>query len=369
MTEEAIAAEAAAEPVSAPETTSAEPKADAKAESTARGAIDRAFAKAFDETAAEPEKGADKPDAKTEAKAEKTTPAEGGGQERDEHGRFKAKDGTTDEKSEKPESVEAKPDEKPATDVPSRFSADAKAAWKDTPAPVQAEIRRAMSEMETGLNQYQQRFESLKPYEALAQQYGTSIEKALDNYIGLERQLHQNPMDGLQRVFDYIGVSPRDFAAHVMGQSPDQAASQQDAIIRGLRQEIAGLKNDLQGVSTTLKTDKESAVARQVSDFAAQNPRFEELADDIAVILQVGKASNLQDAYALADRLNPAPAPAPAPAVPETPAAPKPDLAAQTRKSGLSVTGAPSPGSNPANRKPPSSARAAIDDAFARAGL
>lgn len=358
MTDEAtnVAAEAAA-----PEVVT-ETQADApvrEAEPTPRGAIDRAFA-ALD---------GDKPEG-----AEPKEPAKTDDRARGEDGKFVAKD--TEQASNQPykadngQEADAKPGEpeKTATtfsEPPRRFSPDAKAEWAKAPEPIRAEITRAVSELEKGLSEYQQRWEPIKHFDEMARQHGTTIDKAMANYVGIEQKLASNPIEGLSQICDNMGFSLRDVAAHVLGQTPDQAASATDAANRQLRQEIAQLKQELTGVSTTIKSQTEQATLKQIEAFSADKPRFEELADDIAFFLQNGRANDLQEAYSLAERLNPAPqAAAPAPAAQAAPAD-----AAQPRKGNLSLSGAPSTGSNPASRKPPSTARDALDNAFARVGM
>lgn len=362
MTDEAtnVAAEAAA-PDAVTEVQAEAPARELEA--TPRGAIDRAFAE-LDKDESQP---ADEPAKPAEAKT--------GDRSRGEDGKFVAKEGTEQpakpvEKAEGEQTADAKPDEaeKTATtfsDPPKRFSPDAKAAWDKAPEPVRAEITRAVSELEKGLSEYQQRWEPIKHFDEMARQHGTTIDKAMANYVGIEQKLAANPIEGLSQICDNMGFSLKDVAAQIMGQTPDQTASASDAANRQLRQEIAQLKQELSGVSTTIKSQTEQATLKQIEQFSADKPRFEELADDIAFFLQNGRAQDLQEAYSLAERLNPAPqAPAPAPAAQAAPAA-----AAQPRKGNLSLSGAPSTGSNPASRKPPSTARDALDNAFASLGM
>jgi hypothetical protein len=290
-------------------------------EASPRGAIDRAFA-SLDDAAP-----------------------------RDETGKFAAKE---------PEKVvEAKPEEAAPTEetptttfaeAPKRFSPDAKAVWNSAPEPIKAEITRAVTELENGLNEYRQKWEPLKEFEQLAKQNNTSIDAALKNYVDLDMAIQQNPVQGLERICKNIGISLRDVATHVLGQDPNQYLTQQESVIRELQQELQGIKSQ-----------NEQATRAQIDAFAAEKPRFDELADDIALFLQTGKAKGLQQAYELAERLNPAPQP--------VVAAKEPAPTPQPRKGSLSLTGAPSTGSNPASRKPPSTARDAIDNAFARIGL
>lgn len=248
---------------------------------------------------------------------------------------------------------------------PKRFSEDAKAAWETAPEPVKAEIHRAVEEMEGGLQKYQQAFEVIKPYAQLAQEKGTTIPQAMDNYINLEKTLLQDPERGLQMVADYAGIDLREFAGKLLSQTPEQIQGNQDNTIRELRAELADLKNQLGGVSTHLQQQHTQSIEQSVKQFADQNPRFEELSDDIKLLIQMGKAKTLEDAYAIAERLNPAPQQVsdPEPILDIQ----KPDPA-QTRKASKSISGPPSNGSTPsAKREPSKSIRGALQRAAGRA--
>lgn len=366
------AAPAAAEPIAAPAdtaqpgTTAAEPAIE-RSKEPARASIDRAFAELDKQDAA-----AGKPVPKEQVSATDT-------RDRDESGRFKAKDVTAAVDAKPPAGQEtvnpgdaAAPKPVAAIEPPARFSADAKAAWKDAPEPIKAEINRAVKELEGGLAQYQQAFEPLKPYMQLAKQHGTTVHEAMERYVGIERALQdpQQRLAALQDVFETAGVSPRDYAAYILGQPADQAQSQSDATIRELRQELATLKQQIGGVTTSLQQQREKDTRSFVEKFAADHPRLndQEFGSVVSKLLSSGMAEDLQSAYDMAERLNPVPTPA----VDTQSAAiaaltkPNPD---QTRKGQLSIAGAPASGSNPATRKPPASARESLDRAFGALGI
>ena len=368
------AAEAVSEPIDAPVNDEPEMAVD-----EARAAVDRAFEAMESEDAPEPTDDSGK-EPEAEAKPDKESTDD---RERNPDGTFKAKEDV--QKTEEPPAEDVKAEEKKEdvshfAEPPSRFSADAKTAWKDAPEPVRAEIHRAVKELEAGIDKYREQvseFEPLQEYNRMASQHGTTIKEALDRYTNLEKMLAgENPMAAIKDVMFYANVSPQDFAAEILRESgahrdmtPEQMAQlqnagQQDSIIRDLRNEIAALKQEITGVSTTVQDQRTAEVEKQVAAFAADKPRFEELSSDIKFFLESGRTNDLAEAYSLAERLNPAPAAASesAPAEP-----PPPD--AQPKKGALSVTGAPSSGSNPANRKPPSSAEEAVNRSFAALGI
>lgn len=300
------------------------------------------------------------------------------GRARDDRGRFAPKAETP----EQPAKAEAKPEQVKAEDTkaqadegpkpfnpdepPSRLSAEAKAAWRAAPVEVRADIHRAFTEMEQGIVKYRQdatRWQNdVQPYEDLAKQYGMDIKGVLADYEGMSRMMATDPVKVFDTLAQRHGFTLQEVAAHVLQQDLDEFATQASEQIKTLQRENAELKRMTQEFTGRQQTEIQSFVA----EFAVKNPRYEELEPTIAGVLRSGMVAatdpkqRLQEAYQIAERLKPGPQQT----APQTPG-----LAVQTRKGQLSVTGAPGSGSDPANRKPPASARSAVDQAFDKLGL
>ncbi|TIN35525.1 MAG: hypothetical protein E5Y25_24620, partial [Mesorhizobium sp.] len=187
-------------------------------------------------------------------------------------------------------------------EAPARFKSDAAAMaeWEKAPEPVKAAIHRTVRELEAGIEKHRvsaEEFEKVRDFDELAKRNNTTLRDAMTRYTNFERALLTDPMRGLNMVCDYIGVSLRDVAAAIMGQKPEQVQTQNDATIRELRNEIAQLKQNLGGVTTTLQQQNVASVDADVQKFAAEHPRFEELADDIAFFIKSGRTKDLAEAY------------------------------------------------------------------------
>lgn len=331
-----------------------EPKADAKPEKAA--SIKDALAKADAKLKAEPTKS--KTEANPEPKADQKE-VKSDGPVRDESGKFASKEPKAQQPAQAQEAKQTK--ETTFREAPQRFSPDAKAAWENSPEPVKAEIHRAVRELESGINEYKQKYEPIKQYDDLARQYGTTVKDALDRYTTLERELNGTPQEkfaALQKVFDYAGVNMREFAAQLAGQQPDQMGVHYEAQMRELRGENAELKERL----SAYEQKEQDATMQSVEEFAGKHPRFDELSPTIAKFLETGFAENLDEAYVMADRLKPAAANV----SPETPVIPA--TAAPQPREQKSIAGAPTPGSSPGQRKPSSSIKEALQRAAAAAG-
>lgn len=352
------------------------PDAQAKPEVPAKPAtlddsIDRAIAKSAAKQA-EPKDGA-KPEVKPEAK---DAPV------RAENGKFAPKEPI---KQPDAAALAAKDAGKPAepvkpsftaSEAPTRFSDDAKKEWATAPESVRRETERAIKELTDGFQKYKQsaeRDQALAEFHEMAQKGGTTVKDALARYTGLESKLRTDLLGGLEEIVSNASqgkLSLRDIAAHIVGQKPEEQASQQDAVIRELKHELATLKQQVGGVTQTIEQQREQATLTEINKFAADNPRFEELAEDISFFLKSGRAKDLPEAYQLAERLNPAPAgqakddpPAASSAALQDPPPVHPD------KGQKSINGAPSPGSSPAAKKRVAkSLDESLDNAFRHAG-
>lgn len=335
----------------------------------------------------------------------KTDPAKAGAKEtekpaskpsnenRDEGGRYKTKDGGAETQQQQPKAGEGNDVQtapKPRYEAPKRFSSDvaASADWAKTPESVQGAVHRVQREMEDGITKYKashDRYETFREIDEIAKSNGHELRQSLDKVVAIEQAFARNPVEGFQRICDHFGLNMRQLAAHIAGMKAEDVQVQQEGTINELRRELADLKQQISGVSTGFQQQQTAATSKEVEAFASrpEYARFYDLMEDIAFFLKSDKVDaslppidRLKAAYELADRLNPDPN-----AKPATTTAPASDavaakasdanseaLAAQTRKGGKSITGAPNAGEDVADREPSTSVRDSIKRAFAQAG-
>lgn len=327
-----------------------------KPSSSAREAVERAFAK-LDKPAEEP------------AKAEPTK----ADRQRDEGGKF-----VKAEKAE-PVKVEQQVQQEAELKAPSRFAKAAQDAWAQTPEPVRQEAERAIAELTQGIEKYKgaaEAFEPIRKYHDMATQSGTTLDKALDSYVGIEQAWRANPAQGFMAVCQNMGHDPMQVLTYIAQQIQGGNVQAQP---RGDSPEVSELKKQLEAfeqkfgtLEKTLTETQQQAQQREVQTkveaFAKDHPYFDDLADTIAQMLETKFAKDLPDAYEKAVRLNPEVA-AKIEAEKAAKAVPKPDPAQTREKANKSITGTPTSGSNPATRKVPGSAREALQGAFAQVGL
>jgi hypothetical protein len=207
--------------------------------------------------------------------------------------------------------------------------------------------------MEQGINEYRGKVEPLQPFMQMAEQSGAKLEDVLGRYVNMENTLRTDPVQGLHLIAQNLGATPQQLAELLTGQQAGQPDPRDQQILT-LQSELSRLRQGQTDLTQTVTQQRQREVANQIDQFKAEHPRFDELAGEIAKMLETGYAADLDAAYEIADRLHPAPAPQAQPA--------------QTRPA-LSVTGAPSAGSTPARGKASGSRQDAIENALTRSGL
>lgn len=259
---------------------------------------------------------------------------------------------------------------------PARFTKAAQEAWAGVPETVRAEVARMETELVAGIEKYRAAYEPVRQFDEMARQGGTTLDKALANFVGLENQMRRDPIAGTFQIFSNLGVDKAGAVRLVnamaerlglrradgQGQAEAGQADPRDQHIARLEGQIQQLGGHVQHVGRSLQQQQQERLKGEVLNgvdaFAAQNPRFEELSSTIAEMLETKFAKDLPDAYAKAERMHGPLAAAPVPSVP----------GAHTPKAALTPTGSPTNGSNPSARKPAGSTREALQAAFAQVG-
>jgi hypothetical protein len=271
------------------------------------------------------------------------------------------------------------PEGTPYRAPPPRMADHAKAEWHAAPESVRGEVYRMAQEFDAAHRYYRgdhETMNSIRQFHDMATQHGTTLQKALTNYVSMEQRLRQDPVGGLDVIVNNLNLrSPngqkltfRDIAYHVLSQSPEQLRTMQTANAQGaqshqigaLHQQIAGLQQHLHQMHTAQQfTYTRSAV----DQYAATHPRFDELGDIIEDELKRG--FDLDTAYRRAELLRPGTHAAQTRST--THAAQTRTPSAQTRPADKSIHGAPDSPSNGTSRsEKPVGRREAIQSAIRR---
>jgi hypothetical protein len=244
------------------------------------------------------------------------------------------------------------PEGTPYRDPPPRFSERAKQEWHAAPEGVRADIYRMHQEVE-GMHQHYRadkaEMDTIRPFHDMARQQGTSLQRALSNYVGMEQKLREDPLGGFELLANNLNLHTadgrklgfRDIAYYALTQSPEahQLIQQQNAA-QAHQHQIGQLHQQQQALArqqAQMQYERQFTYTRSAVDqFADSHPRFDELGDLIQQELALG--FDLNQAYARADRLRPS-----------TQAAQTRTTPAQTR-SDKSISGSPGGPSNGTGR-------------------
>ena len=213
----------------------------------------------------------------------------------------------------------ALPETAPYREPPPRMGEHAKAEWSAAPESVRGEVHRMAKEFEGAYRQYRgdhETMNSIRHWHDMATQHGTTLDRALSNYVGMEQKLRQDLVGGLDVIVNNLNLKTaggqkiglRDVAYHILNMSPEQhkltqagnaqtAASQQ---IGQLHQMVSSLAQNVQQMHhERVFTHTRSAV----DQFADAHPGFDELGDLIEQEISLG--FDLETAYQRAYRLRP----------------------------------------------------------------
>lgn len=252
-----------------------------------------------------------------------------GGAQRDASGRFTAKDKgeaiatqapngdgkpaeTPDEKTAKPEESEAR---KEPTRVPPSLPAAIKAKFANLPDDVQQAFIGLEDSVQKAKAEWGKKGERLNRFdEILGPRVSEWRLKGLDEFSGIQVLLtaqdilERNPLEGLAALARSYGVNLAQVAQQMsggqaMGQgafSPGQApAFDPNALQVMISQALTPLQQQLQTFQQQSEAEKQATAHQTVAEFASrpENIYWEDVKNDVAFLLQNGRANTLEDAY------------------------------------------------------------------------
>ena len=263
------------------------------------------------------------------------------GRERGPDGKFVAKAPETVQNTiDQPSEAVADPAAKLAIRAPASWSPAAKATFDKLPPEVQQAVAKREQEIDHGLRRKSEevkRYEPLEhvlaPRRAQWAAQGLDDVQAVKTLLAAQDLLEKNPIQGIEFLARSYGVNLN--TAQPQGQ-PYQAQPARDS-----HPEIAALKQQLQVLQSQVQTAQTAPIVSQIDAFQNDpaNLYFENVRDDMAVLLHNGKASDLKEAYEMACWMRPDIRPFLQ--TTQAPAAPVQDKAAQARRAAVSVTGSP----------------------------
>jgi hypothetical protein len=233
-----------------------------------------------------------------ESASEKTARA------RDESGRFAAKT------EEAPVEAETAPvvEEKSTRKAPSSWKKDYWGNWEKLGAdpelaPLQDYIEQRESEFAKGVSTYREEAmkakdlqEAIAPFMPVLQQHGLNPAQHVRALMSAHQVLSQGSSEQKLQMFQRLAT---DYGVPLQG-VVGQADPQQFQVLS----ELNALKQQLGSFQQTAQQREQAEIASRIESFKSNASHFEDVRESMAGLLQAGIASDLQDAYEKAIRLN-----------------------------------------------------------------
>lgn len=257
--------------------------------------------------------------------------------DRDELGRFKAKETQEPEQPQQqapaeqntkpapePQGVEAKA--APATETirpPATWSAEAKAAFLNAPRDVQQQMLRAVEDMEKGKQTWETKAESfnrldkvIAPHREKWALNGVQEDQAIAQLLAAQNLLERDPASAirwlaqsynldLSQLFGRQGAQPQ-------GQQP--VSMQQHPVIQQLAQQVQTLQQNIAQRDQQEQDAARNATLKEIERFATDPAHmyFENVRQEVAALIRIGDQSGdsrpihdrLKEAYTRACRAN-----------------------------------------------------------------
>lgn len=233
---------------------------------------------------------------------------------RDEHGRFKAKEGEKDggeakEGSEQPAEIKA----------PAQWTKEEKEWFYQQPIEAQRTIARRAADMEKHFHQRNQEFstkeqeygainEALAPLEQGLQSAGISKPDYVKRLVEADRRLSQDPVGAIKWLMQGYGVTPQ----HLSGQG-NGGQRQPNPEYQALVQEIQRLKGTLGNFQQQQAAAEQQSAMSAIEAFQnatdpsgnPKHPHFEQVREFMGQLIEAGRASDLETAYDMAVHADP----------------------------------------------------------------
>lgn len=223
---------------------------------------------------------------------------------RDEAGRF-----TAAELAQQAADKAAEVAQTPAVEAkraPSSWKKDAAAEFDKLPTHVQDEVLRRETDFHKGIEGFKQHADlgrsmerALQPYMQTIQQLGVTPDHAVGALLKADAML-RNP-DPAQRA-QYFATLAQQYGID-LGQAAQ--VPQRDPYTFQLEQQLQTLKQQQEQFQQSQQEQQREALNSELQAFAATAEHFEAVKEDMAALLQAGRATDLKDAYDKAVYANP----------------------------------------------------------------
>lgn len=193
---------------------------------------------------------------------------------------------------------------------PHGWTPAAKAAYAALPPEVQEAVARRELEINNGFRKLQE-YKGLEDYAEIARESGTTLKDALDRYKAAEDNLDRDFAGGIAQLCEMYQVHPvqlaRTFlqAFGVAPGTPGQPQPQGNPETQLIARQLAGMQEQVRALVSERERAESEAINGSLEAFAAENMYFEDVRQDMALLIKNGRASSLEEAYNKACRMHP----------------------------------------------------------------
>lgn len=236
-----------------------------------------------------------------------------GERERDEQGRFaksgEAKATGEEAKAETPDKPEVpeKDDAAQALKPPGGWSPTAKAAFAELPQVVKDAVAKREQEVNNGFAKLAE-YKPIDRFVEMAKQSGTTLDKALESYVGIENMLRADFLGGIAHLCQRYGAHPIALANAILARSGGSSSQQGDAGAseranqQASQVDLSPLQQQIAALDARLTQQDQQSVQSEITRFASDpnNVFFDNVKAEMGRLIEMGAATDLQQAYDMA---------------------------------------------------------------------
>lgn len=188
----------------------------------------------------------------------------------------------------------------PERRAPSSWKPDAQAAFNTLPPNIQDEVLRRETDYHKGIEGYKKHAQTAQAFERVIQPYAQTIQQ-----LGIDAPTAVGQLLKADHTLRYADPATKaqffSQLAQQYGVDLAQVAnlSAVDPAYKALQQQVQDQQRELQTWKTQQAQREQSVVMSELEKFAAdpKNAHFDAVRNDMALLLESGKAQSLQDAY------------------------------------------------------------------------
>jgi hypothetical protein len=182
--------------------------------------------------------------------------------------------------------------------------------WANLDPELQAEIERREADVNKGFETYRPKAQmadeftqALTPYMPTINALGVNPAEATARLFNVEHQLRfgtePQKIETVRNILQEYNISPESLFNHIQNTPPP------DPQVQAMQRYVQQLEQQYNQVLTQQQQREQQALNSEIANFSADKEHFDLVREDMAALLQAGRATDLQSAYDMAVYANP----------------------------------------------------------------